>query len=197
MWGPDRLRTRLLAALDGQSRRILRAEERLPAAVLVLVVYRGGDPHLVFAKKTETVPHHKGQFSFPGGVVETFDASPVETALREAAEEIALDPMTVEVLGILDDAPTGGGSRFVITPVVGLCMGTPVFRPDGREIERVLEVPLRHLLDPACYREELWERDGAVHAVAFFTCGDDVIWGATARILRGFLDLAFAPEVSS
>jgi hypothetical protein len=67
----------------------------------------------------------------------------------------------------------------------------PALRPDGREIERVLEVPLRALLDPAAYREEQWERDGALHPVTFVTYGDDVIWGVTARILRGFLDLVF------
>jgi 8-oxo-dGTP pyrophosphatase MutT (NUDIX family) len=164
--------------------------DRVPAAVLLLVVYRAGEPRLVFSKKTEAVPHHKGQFAFPGGVVATFDASRVETALREAQEEIGLDPADVEVLGIMDDAPTAT-SGFVITPVVGLSETTAVFRPDGREIERVLEVPLRVLLDPACFRVEQWERGGAVRPVLFFTCGEDVIWGATAGILRTFLDLVF------
>jgi 8-oxo-dGTP pyrophosphatase MutT (NUDIX family) len=169
------------------------AGERIPAAVLLLLVYHGVEPHLVFTKKTETVPHHKGQFSFPGGIVETCDGSRVETALREAQEEIALDPSAVEVLGVLDDVPTGT-TRFVITPVVGLAVTPPALQADGREIERVIEVPLRDLLDPARFREELWEREGEVHPVAFFTCGEDVIWGATARILREFLDLAFARE---
>jgi 8-oxo-dGTP pyrophosphatase MutT (NUDIX family) len=167
--------------------------DRVPAAVLLLVVYRSDEPHLVFSKKTEAVPHHKGQFAFPGGVVETFDASRVETALREAREEIGLDPAAVEVLGVMDDAPTAT-SGFVITPVVGLSETAAAFRPDGREIERVLEVPLRVLLDPACFREEQWERGGVVRPVAFFTCGDDVIWGATAGILKRFLDMTFREE---
>jgi len=163
----------------------------VPAAVLILVVYRDGEPHVVFAKKTEMVPHHRGQFSFPGGVVGTLDGSRVETALREAQEEIGLDPAAVDVLGLLDDSPTST-SPFVVTPVVGLCRTAPVLRPDGREIERVVEVPLRRLLDPACFREELWERDGARHPVVFFTCGEDVIWGVTGRILKEFLDVVFA-----
>jgi 8-oxo-dGTP pyrophosphatase MutT (NUDIX family) len=185
------LRARIDRALAARSRVVAEPGERIPAAVLLLLVYHGDEPTLVFTKKTETVPHHKGQFSFPGGVVETVDASRVETALREAHEEIGLDPAAVEVLGILDDVPTAT-SRFVITPVVGLCATPPALCADGREIERVLEIPLRVLLDPGIYHEERWERNGEVRPVAFFTCGDDVIWGATARILRDFLDLVFA-----
>jgi 8-oxo-dGTP pyrophosphatase MutT (NUDIX family) len=188
----ETFRARVQGALERRSRRVAEADDRVPAAVLILVVYHGDVPHLVFTKKTETVPHHKGQFSFPGGLVETFDGSRVETALREAREEIGLAPAAVDVLGILDDVPTAT-TRFVITPVVGLCATPPVLRPDGREIERVLEVPLEHLLDRACFREELWERDGERHPVAFFTYGEDVIWGATARILKEFLGVVF-PE---
>ena len=189
------VRERIQRVLETRPRRVAEPGERIPAAVLLLFVYHSDEPYLVFTKKTETVPHHKGQFSFPGGVVETFDASRVETALREAREEIGLDPAAVEVLGILDDVPTAT-TRFVITPVVALCPTPVALRADGREIERVLEVPLRDLLDPARFHEELWERGGEVRPVAFFTYGEDVIWGATARILKDFLDLVFAAEKS-
>jgi 8-oxo-dGTP pyrophosphatase MutT (NUDIX family) len=182
------LRTRLLGVFTARTRRVAEPGERLPAAVLLLIVYRDGEPHLVFTKKTETVPHHKGQFAFPGGLVETRDASRVATALREAEEEVGLDPAGVEVLGVMDDVPTAT-TRFVITPVVAVCPTVPALAPDGREIERVLEVPLRHLLDPATFREEWWEREGRPRPVLFFTVGEDVIWGATARILREFLEL--------
>ncbi len=185
------LRARLDVALGLRPRKTLDRSDLVSAAVLVPITDHG-EPHLLFTKKTTFVPHHQGQFSFPGGLVETFDGSRVETALREAQEEIGLAPEAVEVLGVLDDVPTAT-TRFVITPVVGLCPAPPGLRPDGREIERVLEVPLRHLLDPAAFREELWERDGATHPVTFFTCGDDVIWGATARILKEFLGLVFPP----
>lgn len=188
----DTLRRCVQTALGTRRRQVVEPKDRVPAAVLMLFVYRDGEPHLVFTQKTQAVPHHKGQFSFPGGVVEAADRSRVETALREAREEIGLDPASVEVLGLLDDTPTATTS-FVITPVVGLCRGTPVLQPDGREIERLVEVPLRRLLDPACYREELWEREGALRPVAFFTCGDSVISGATARILKDFLVLLFPP----
>jgi hypothetical protein len=76
----EALRVRVETALGGRSRRVAPASDRVPAAVLILVVYRVGEPHVVFAKKTEMVPHHRGQFSFPGGVVGTLDGSRVETA---------------------------------------------------------------------------------------------------------------------
>ena len=187
----DALRARIAAALD-RGRRTLALGERIPAAVLVLFVYRGGVPALVFGKKTEDVPHHKGQFSFPGGIVRSSDASPVEAALREAQEEIGLDPADVEVLGVLDDVPTTVTS-FVITPVLGLARTEPSFRPDGREIERVIEIPLAHLLEPHAFREEEWEREGVKRPVVFVSYREDVVWGTTGRILRELLDALF-PE---
>jgi len=121
--------------------------------------------------------------------VEERDASRVETALREAWEEIRLPASAVEVLGLLDDTATRA-TPFIITPVVGIVTEPVEFVPDGREIERVLEVPLRVLRDPAIFHTELWERDGTAHEVHFYrVSGEDVIWGATARILNQFLGL--------
>jgi 8-oxo-dGTP pyrophosphatase MutT (NUDIX family) len=187
----DALRDRIVAALR-RDRRALTLPDRVRAAVLVLFVYRGGVPGLVFAKKTEDVPHHKGQFSFPGGVVRSSDSSVVDAALREAQEEIGIDAAEVEVLGLFHDIPTAV-TNFVITPVLGLARGEPSFRPDGREIERVIEIPLAHLLEPASFREEQWEREGVKRPVLFVSYGDDVVWGTTGRILREVLDAIF-PE---
>jgi 8-oxo-dGTP pyrophosphatase MutT (NUDIX family) len=182
----EALRKRLDAALSRRPRLTLDRSDLVSAAVLVPVTDRGG-PHVVFTKKTSGVPHHKGQFSFPGGVVETRDGSRVETALREAWEEIRLPADAVEVLGLLDDTPTRATS-FVITPVVGIVRGPVEFKPDGREIERVIEVPLATLRDPAIFRAETWERDGEPQQVLFYqVSADDVVWGATARILSQFL----------
>jgi len=184
----EQLRRRLDAALAGRPRRSLGRSDLVSAAVLVPITDRG-EPHLVFTKKSARVPHHSGQFAFPGGIVEQRDASRVETALREAWEEVRLPPEAVEVLGLLDDTPTRA-TPFVITPVVGLVRRAVAFRPDGREIERVLEVPLARLRDPAICTTEIWERDGEPHAVLFYrVSAEDVIWGATARILKQFLDL--------
>ena len=189
----DALRARITAVL-ARSRRALTLEGRVRAAVLVLFVYRGGAPALVFGKKTEDVPHHKGQFSFPGGVVQHTDGSVVEAALREAWEEVGLEAGLVEVLGLFDDVATAV-TNFVITPVLGLARGEPTFRPDGREIERVIEIPLAHLLRPGAFRVEDWGREGARREVVFVDYGADVVWGTTGRILRELLDALF-PEVA-
>lgn len=182
------LRARLDAALCRRPRRALDRSDLVSAAVLVAITDHG-EPHLLFTKKTGSVPHHKGQFSFPGGVVEQRDGSRVETALREAWEEIRLPAEAVEVLGLLDDTETRA-TPFVITPVVGLVTAPVELIPDGREIERVLEVPLRILRDPGIFHTEVWERNGEPHAVHFYrVSAEDVIWGATARILKQFLDV--------
>ena len=182
------LRARLDVALALHPRRTLDRSDLVAAAVL-LPITDHREPHLLFTKKTASVPHHQGQFSFPGGVVEEGDASRVETALREAWEEIRLPASAVEVLGLLDDTETRA-TPFLITPVVGIVTDHVDFVPDGREIERVLEVPLRVLRDPAIFHTETWERNGEPHLVYFYRVSEeDVIWGATARILRQFLGL--------
>jgi 8-oxo-dGTP pyrophosphatase MutT (NUDIX family) len=182
------LRARLDVALALHPRRTLDRSDLVAAAVL-LPITDHREPHLLFTKKTASVPHHQGQFSFPGGVVEQADASRVETALREAWEEIRLPASAVEVLGLLDDTETRA-TPFIITPVVGIVTDHVDFVPDGREIERVLEVPLRVLRDPAIFHTETWERNGEPHLVYFYRVSEeDVIWGATARILRQFLGL--------
>ena len=188
------LRTLLDAGLARRPRVALDRSDLISAAVLVPITDKDGRPHVVFTKKSNHVPHHKGQFSFPGGVVETRDASRVEAALREAWEEIQLPAEAVEVLGLLDDTETRA-TAFIITPVVGIVTERVEFVPDGREIERVIEVPLRTLRDPAIFRTELWERDGEEHQVHFYDVSvEDVIWGATARILKQFLDIVDGRE---
>ena len=187
----ETLRRKIEAVLAERPRRVVEQEGLIPAAVLLLLTNRRG-PHVVFAKRTEDVAHHKGQFSFPGGIVETWDGSRLETALREAREEIGLPPSAVDILGTLDDTETRA-TQFVITPFVGMVSQPVSYTPDGKEIERVLEVPLEALLDPANVRVEMWERDGEVHPVYFYEYNGETIWGATARILKQFLDLVF-PE---
>jgi 8-oxo-dGTP pyrophosphatase MutT (NUDIX family) len=184
----NELRARLDVALASHPRKALDRSDLVSAAVLVPITDHG-EPYLLFTKKTDLVPHHRGQFSFPGGIVEERDASRVETALREAWEEIRLPASAVEVLGLLDDTATRA-TPFIITPVVGIVTEPVTFVPDGREIERVLEVPLRVLRDPAIFHSELWERHGEPHAIHFYRVSvEDIIWGATARILNQFLGL--------
>lgn len=189
----ETLRRRLDAALSRHPRIALDRSDLISAAVLLPITDRGG-PHVLFTKKSDAVPHHKGQFSFPGGICEERDASRVETALREAWEEVGIPAEAVEVLGLLDDTATRA-TPFVITPVVGIIRGALDFKPDGREIERVIEVPLDLLRDPTIFRTEIWERGGEPHPVHFYQVSvEDVVWGATARILKQFLELVDQPE---
>ncbi|MBI2154239.1 MAG: CoA pyrophosphatase, partial [Candidatus Rokubacteria bacterium] len=110
----------------------------------------------------------------------------------EAEEEIGLPASAVEILGTLDDTETRA-TRFVITPFVGVIRKPVRYRPDGKEIEQVLEMPLDALLDPANFRVEIWERADHTSPVYFYEYRGVTIWGATARILKQFLDLVF-PE---
>ena len=182
------LRKRLDAALAARPRVALDRSDLVSSAVLLPITDHQG-PHVLFTKKSDAVPHHKGQFSFPGGVVEQRDGSRVETALREAWEEIRLPASAVEVLGLLDDTATRA-TPFIITPVVGIVREPVEFQPDGREIERVIEIPLDTLRDPSIFRAETWERNGEAHEVYFYQVSEgDVVWGATARILKQFLEI--------
>jgi len=167
-------------------------EGRTPAAVLIPLFDSGGRCHILFTKRTETVDHHKGQISFPGGGRQWEDSGLHDTALREAWEEIGLDPEQVEILGELDDAATYT-SGFVISPFVA-CIPYPykfVVNPD--EVEELISVPLEVLLDKANFREEPVSIDGIPVQQYYYQYGDKVIWGATARILKQFLDVVFGP----
>jgi 8-oxo-dGTP pyrophosphatase MutT (NUDIX family) len=176
--------------LPARERRVVAPGPLIAAAVLVPLLQRD-DAHIVFAKRTERVAHHRGQISFPGGTLAPADPSLEATALRECEEEIGLPAAAVEVLGALDDTETVA-TRFVITPFVGLIREPIAFRPDGREIERVIEVPLSALLGRDAFRVEEWVRDGVRRSVYFFEYRGETIWGATARILKQYLDLIAA-----
>ncbi|HET9491744.1 MAG TPA: CoA pyrophosphatase [Methylomirabilota bacterium] len=182
---------RTRARLEHRARRTAPPGRLVPAAVLVPIVDRG-EPYLVFAKRTERVGHHKGQIAFPGGIVDPDDGSFLAAALRECEEEIGLPRHAVEALGVLDDIETVA-TQFVVTPFVGLVRESVAWRPDGEEIERVIEVPWSALRDPRRFRVEHWERDGVRRPVYFYEWDGETIWGATARIVKHYLDLVQEP----
>ena len=173
--------------LGARQRRIAPDGPLIKAAVLLPIIDRG-EPMILFTKRTDRVGSHKGQISFPGGVVEATDASLLEAALRECEEEIALPRAAVEPLGALDDVETVATS-FVITPFVGLVREPVAWQPDGEETERVIEVPYAALIEEGSFRVEMAVRDGITRPVYYFDYNGDTIWGATARILVHYLDL--------
>jgi len=127
----------------------------------------------------------------PGPLIRAAVLVPIvdlHAALREAHEEVALPPTSVEPLGVLDDTETFA-TQYVITPWVGLVHGAVAWQPDAHEVDRVIEVPVGALLARGCFRVEQWERAGIVRDVYFYDYGDTTIWGATARILKQYLDI--------
>ena len=175
--------------------RIPRAMDRpgfRQAAVLLPLYEKEDEPHLLFVKRTDTVPTHKGEISFPGGGFEEADGDLLATALREAEEELGLHPEDVEILGALDDAFTVS-SQHRVRPFVGFVPYPCSFHPDPFEIERLIHLPIAALLGGAPFREEVWVREGRPLTVFFHEYGGDTIWGLTARILKQFAEAVDRP----
>jgi 8-oxo-dGTP pyrophosphatase MutT (NUDIX family) len=178
---------RTRARLPARVRRVFPPGPLIRAAVLVPIVDRG-EAVLVFAQRTDRVGQHAGQISFPGGRIDAGDPDELHAALREAEEEVGLARAAVQPLGMLDDTETFA-TQYVITPWVGLVREPVVWQPDGHEIEKVIEVPVAALLARGCFRVEQWTRDGVTRDVYFYDYQGTTIWGATARILKQYLDI--------
>jgi 8-oxo-dGTP pyrophosphatase MutT (NUDIX family) len=161
------------------------------SAVLAALYEGEAGPTVVLTRRAAHLRNHRGEVSFPGGRQEDHDPDLVTTALREAQEEIALDPATVEVIGRLDRLSTFV-SRSEIHPFVGVLAEPPVgLVPDPGEVERILHVPLADLLDPDAFHEERWTFPGGTdRALFFYEIEGDTIWGATGRMLTQLLSLA-------
>ncbi len=156
--------------------------------MLVPIVDDGEPPRLLLTRRTEDLPTHPGQVAFPGGYVEPGDANPVQTALREAREEIGLFPEQVEVLGLLDDFPTHTG-RVAVTPVVGRLRALPALVPCGDEVARVFTIPVHDLAQPQRWRTSEEERPRGRVSVHFFDHEGETLWGLSARIVLHLLAL--------
>jgi 8-oxo-dGTP pyrophosphatase MutT (NUDIX family) len=162
------------------------------AAVLIPIVYRSEVPEILLTRRTDHVETHKGQISFPGGVIDQRDRSRIETALRETEEELGISPSLIETMGILDDVQTPTG--FIISPVVGLLPALPPLDPSPHEVAEILFVPLEFFADRRQGRKELVNFRGTTREVWFYDYGGHTIWGATAAILRSFIQrVSFLP----
>lgn len=171
---------------DGYSEIDLTEETRLKcAAVLVPLIHEQEQWSLLFTRRTDRVESHKGQVSFPGGGCDEGENTPEETALREAQEEVGIDPAGVRILGRLTNLLTV--SSFRVTPVVGLIAWPTVLRVGAHEVERVFTIPLDWLAD----HRNRWEfgiPGGARTVIVYHPYDGELLWGATARITVDFLD---------
>jgi 8-oxo-dGTP pyrophosphatase MutT (NUDIX family) len=172
-------------------------EGRTLAAVLILLYPRPDDrgepiPHLVLTQRTEALPRHRGQISLPGGRFDPADGSLLRTALREAQEELGVDPSALTIWGRLEPERIVV-SHYLVAPFIAYTPRRPDFRPAASEVAGIIEVPLPLLLDPTTLAEEIWEVQGTPREVSFYRHGEHKIWGATARVL-GKLVALLTPE---
>lgn len=159
----------------------LSAKALTAAAVLVPLVIRETGLTVLLTQRTAHLRDHAGQISFPGGRCEEGDASPVETALREAREEVGLDRTQVEVLGVLPEYRTGTG--FSIIPVVALVHPPLNLKLDDFEVAEAFETPLDFLLNPANHQRHSLEYQGSQREYYAMPWEGYYIWGATAGML--------------
>ncbi len=173
--------------LNTRKRRIIEQPPLAHAAILIPLFKKGQDCHIVFTKRSDNVRYHKGEISFPGGVFDEGDLELQRTALREAFEEIGLKESDVQIIGVLDDIITV--TQFIVTPFVGLFAYPYPFELSPIEIAELIEVPLSALLDEDCFSEREIIRGTRKEVVFAYQYENHIIWGATARILKQFLDL--------
>lgn len=159
------------------------------AAVLIGLIPRPAGTVVLLTQRTAHLNNHAGQVSFPGGRCEASDAHAAHTALREAHEEVGLEPSRADVIGTLPTYSTV--TSFVVTPVVAIVDAPTQYRPDAREVDAVFEVPLSFLMNPAHHQRHRFEWDGQSRDFLSMPWHDPshpgverFIWGATAAMLR-------------
>ena len=159
------------------------------SAVLVPLMETKDGVSVVLTRRADHLKNHKGEVSFPGGRVEESE-SLIEAAIREAQEEINLDPAHVRVIGQLDPHATFVSNSLII-PIVAVVDSSAQFVANDSEVSRILMVPLTELAHPDAYVNEWWVTPRGELNIHFFYLDDETIWGATGRILRQLLDIIY------
>ncbi len=183
---------RIAGILSGRPPKVWSEDHLTPAAVLIPLFLKEDQLHVLLTVRTERVETHKGQISFPGGVRESGDDDLLVTALRETEEEVGISPAQIEILGQLDQLVSV--TDFIITPYVGLIPYPHKLAPSEDEIAEILEVPLALFIDDANRHIKKLEYRGRPTTVYYFDYQGHTIWGVTARILVGFLELLAAED---
>ena len=178
-------------ALDKRTPRVIEANPGAykDAAVLIPLFWRDSEFMVILTQRAQLVEHHKGQISFPGGHVDASDDSYQSAALREAEEEIGVHREDVRILGPLDDQTTVA-SQFVVHPFVGLIPYPYPFAINQEEVERILEVPFEVFTSGAYEIEgHRVTYEGRTYKTPAYRYREDLIWGATARIMKDFIKI--------
>jgi 8-oxo-dGTP pyrophosphatase MutT (NUDIX family) len=162
------------------------------AAVLIGIIERPSGLSVLYTERSSDLRSHSGQIAFPGGKVDPTDSDAAAAALREAAEEVELDPADARVIGFMP--PYFTGSNYLITPVVARVRPHRPFVPNPGEVTSVFEVPLDWLSDSRNYGTYRIRRNGTEHSTWQIVHGELVIWGITANLTRRFRDMALAGE---
>lgn len=162
-------------------------DSSVKAGVLLLLYPRRDKLHLLLTKRTEKLSHHQAQISLPGGRQDRGE-SLAQTALREAREELGLQPDAARIIGMLTPLYIPP-SNYCIYPFVSSIAVRPDFFPSPSEVAEIIEVPLSHLLDVKNRSEEIWTIRGIKVSVPFYSFQEHKIWGATAMVLSEFLEV--------
>src|SRR3954470_9042533 len=189
---------RVLTALDQNDPRIpdivvpIEVAEARPAAVLVALFEEDGETRVILTRRSAHLRTHTGEVSFPGGRIDPGEEA-VAAALREAAEEVGLEPAAVQIVGQLGGLMTVGRPS-VITPFVGVMGDRPELHPNPAEVEFAFDVALADLAADGVHHQEIWSHPRLrEHVVHFFDLPHDIVWGATARLLYDLLMLVIGP----
>ena len=179
------------AIISGYSKTRASGPRLVPSAVLIPLLCKDGELHVLLTERTREVRSHKGQVCFPGGSVHQEDDTLLATALREAWEETGLDPSDVDVIGEIDDNVVGS-TGYVITPFVGFVPYPYRFTPNAVETQDIFLVPLSVLMDSSRFYDQERVIDEYYYHGPVCDYEGHIIWGATARILKHMLGLLIA-----
>ena len=186
---PGKLKSYISQKLHKRAPQTFRFSERpgVPAAVLIPLFFKEGQAHILFTKRTEHLSQHKGQIAFPGGKADQEDADLMHTALRETREEVGIKSEHVQVLGRTDNFLTN--TFYLVSPFVGMYDFPYPYKVNHHEIDRLIEVPLAHLLQPEIFEQKPFHKDGNTWLVHYYYYESDVIWGVTGFLLSNFISI--------
>ncbi len=177
---------RLRSALRSRIPKTIDDPGAIRCAVLVPILGDGDDPRILYTRRSEHLPDHRGQVAFPGGKRSPRDAALIDTALRETEEEVGIERGQVEIIGRLDDVPTVA-TRYIVTPYVGIIDPGARIRPNPDEVAAIFFVSLDALSDPETHVTRVRSWNGATYEVDVIQAGEHEIWGVTLAITRNLI----------